>query len=208
MPNILSQLAPAPVINTPDGTLNVVPPVGTEAQTPENPVTPPAEQKPEEDTYTPFIEGTEPKATEEPEEATPSDDEDVSLIRKEALSTAKKVIAPTKRSVDAITAEMEANVYLTRPESQPLLPYADAIRAVAKDPRTSNLPMDAKVAIALGPKKLMQLGAEMERKASAAANQTPTGGSSNRQQPAVAGLKNAWDLTDADFNKAVQSARG
>lgn len=195
------------VINTPDGNIPVVPPVGQDmeqgkeqAKQPQNQTEGDGEDK---DTYVPFKEGTEVKQPKEiDDEGDGEGDEDVKLIKKEA----KKVVAPISSNMQSIEAELSANAFLSRKESEVFLPYADQIRAVAKDPRTKNLPMEAVVAIALGPKKLMKLGADMERAAASQASQSVSGGGNNRSQPS-GGIKNAWDLSDEEFNKTIAKHR-
>ena len=148
-----------------------------------------------EEVFNPFDITDVPEKKEKKEEVDGDmDDDERKVISKVVASETSDV----RKSMSSLQSEMRVAEFLSQNEEYKQ--YAGKIREVAKHPAAKGLTIDGVVALALGPKELMKIGADRFVKAQEEANNSRTGGTSRGASP-TGGMKNAFDLSPQEFAK-------
>lgn len=141
------------------------------------------------------------EAVEEPIEEGEEDEEET-LVR----NIARKEMVGVNAQVQSLKRQLEVQTYLTdNPEYKE---YADQIRQVAMDKRTSGLKMDAVVAATLGTKTIAQIATRQAQKSQERADTSRTAGASKRvSQSEPEWIKSLGAGTQEDWNRLVNEAK-
>lgn len=148
-----------------------------------------------EEVFNPFDMVDVPEKKEKKEEVDVDMDEDE---RKVISKVVASETSDVRKSMSGLQTEMKVTEFLSQNEEYKQ--YASKIKEVAKHPAAKGLTMDGVVALALGPKELMKIGADRFARAQEEASNSRTGGTSRGTAP-TSGMKNAFDLSAQDFAK-------